>query len=493
MKSALESTAILGFSSMVSIVAGLATSKLLALWVGPSGLGVLMLLQTTVGLVALPAGLGLAAGLVRSGAEAVSRHDDHTLRTLFRAAAWLIAASGATAAVGLVLFRSWVSTWIPGSASDSSLVPALAVALLFSLAGSLQNAWLNAHHRVRTLARSAIVAALLGGASSIGLVWILGMRGIVWSLIVAAAIGWAVPRYFVGREIGRLPHAQACGEIGKAAGKLLRFGIPYAGSMMVGAGMQLALPLVIVRSLGAEGVGYYRAASAIAVNSLAFLLAAMAQDYFPRVSAAASDTRCLVALANEQQRIVILVALPVVITVVVAAPVIVPLLYSSDFLPSSDLLQWLLIADLFKFSSWTLSYLILARCKSSIYFLLEALAGATLLVATTFGVRWFGVTGVGIGYLACYVVYYLAVWAVARSEIGFAWTWPNRGLMLAAIAAVLILRILSLTSRQSWVALVGLLFIVATMLLSARLTWTEFRRWKEPAVGSESLRSSPVS
>src|SRR2546426_9836309 len=72
-KSILGATALLGGSSVVSILVGLVSVKVWAVLLGPSGLGLLGLLQSFLDLAVLVAGMGIGAGLVRSGANALAR------------------------------------------------------------------------------------------------------------------------------------------------------------------------------------------------------------------------------------------------------------------------------------------------------------------------------------------------------------------------------------------------------------------------------------
>src|SRR5215470_14002973 len=89
MKSIFRSTAILSGSSVLSILLGLATAKVLALILQPSGYGYYGLLQSFVALVTLFTGFGMATGLVRLGATAAVQQNEAYLANL-RAGAWVV-------------------------------------------------------------------------------------------------------------------------------------------------------------------------------------------------------------------------------------------------------------------------------------------------------------------------------------------------------------------------------------------------------------------
>ena len=53
---------------------------------------------------------------------------------------------------------------------------------------------------------------------------------------------------------------------------MLRFGLPYTASMLVGTGVVLVMPVLVLHVVGSASVGYYRAAATIGIAYLGFLL-----------------------------------------------------------------------------------------------------------------------------------------------------------------------------------------------------------------------------
>ena len=125
-------------------------------------------------------------------------------------------------------------------------------------------------------------------------------------------------------------------------------------------------------------VGYYRAAATISVAYLAFLLNAMAQDYYPRISGM-SDGPGIADVARTQLRFVLMVSLPLILLTSAIAPLLVTGLYSAEFSPATDVLRWQLIGDVLKLPSWTLSFVILARGTSGAFLTIEAIGGIALV------------------------------------------------------------------------------------------------------------------
>jgi PST family polysaccharide transporter len=473
MKSILRATAILGSSSMVSIVVGLVSAKAWALLLGPGGLGFMGLLQSLVGLAGLIAGMGVGTGLVRMGANALEYGDERRLAALRRAAWLLFWSLGGCAILALAIFRVPISVLMLGDSKLSSSVVLMGAALLFSLAAGLQTSLLNAHHQVEVLAKLAMLNSLLGSAVSLALVWRWGEQGIAPAIIAGTAVNFIVSAYFLRRHVAPAPARPTRHEVVGAARSLLRFGAPYTLSLLVGTGVQLILPALISHLLGIESVGFYRAAVAISVNYLGFLLLAMGQDYYPRVSAASDRPAELVYLVNQQHRLVMLLGVPMILGALALAPYLVPLIYSRQFLPTVDVLEWQLIGDLFKFSSWTMGFIMLARNQSLTFFFAELSFGLSTLIASWLGMRWFGLAGLGIGFLTAYVVLYLVNWIIVRREIGLVWTKENKRMMLIALFAAVVVRLLPFAGLPGLRTPIALSFALLAALSSLYIIWQE--------------------
>ena len=456
MKSIFRATVILSGSSVIRILLGLVTAKVMALYLQPAGYGYYGLLQSFVGLTSLVVGMGIATGLVRLGAGAVTRTDQVTISSL-RSASWLMFAGLCSAALSITaLLRQSISRLALGTTDYGQTILLMVIALLFTLAGDIQLGTLNAYHRVEALAKCGVASAVLAAGVSILTVLIWRAQGIVPAVIGGAMVSWAVSGYVLRHDVGPLRVRPTRQDTLKAVRSLLRFGGPYTASMLVGTGVQLALPIVVLHLLGTESVGFYKAASAISVGYLGFLVVSMGQDYYPRVSAVADQPGVLVELINEQHRLVMILAVPMILGTLALVPYLVPLVYSHKFIPTVQILEWQLIGDLFKFSSWTMSFIILARCRSSIFFLSELMAGAANLLMTWLAVRWFGLPGLGIGFLASYIIYYAVVWLIVRREIPLVWTSSNKIMLLASLAAASVIRILPSTTWASFRTVIAL-------------------------------------
>jgi antigen flippase len=475
MKSIFKATALLGSSSIVSILVGVLSCKVLASVLEPSGYGYYGLLQSFVTVASLLAGMGLATGLVRFGATSAAEGNRAAMSALC-GGAWLLFIGIVTPMMFGVLILFWVpiSRLALGSTQHSSAILLMGIAIWFTVAMNVQTGILNAWHRVGALAQYSVVCSVLNAATTIVAVWIWGAKGVAPAVIASAIGGWATSRYFLYRNELTSPVRTTFREKMVAARKLLWFGLPFTASVLAGNGMQLAMPMVVVHLLSTEGVGYYKATVAISVGYLGFLITAMTQDYYPRISAVKNKPEAMVSLINEQQRLIMLLAGPMILFTLALVSYIIPLIYSRHFLPAVGILEWQLIGDLFKLSSWTISFAILARCKTHVFFLTEAIFGVLSLCTTWLSVHLFGISGLGISFFATYVIYYATVWIILRRELPLFWTTYNKYLALAVLAIALTIRILPSTPLASHRTLLALGLATAFGIYSCCMLWAEY-------------------
>lgn len=471
MKSVFKATAILGSSSAVTVVVGLVSAKFWAVLMGPAGLGYLAMLQSLLTISVMIVGLGINVGMVRVGAKAIAGDDEATLAAGGKTALILSLIAGVIGLLLLFLLRNVINQVMLGGNGSGSEVALLGIALFFNLLTNVFNAVLNAHQKIKTLAKITVINSVVGASVLLACVWFWHTRGIVIGFIGGALLSCLLTFYFVNRETVAPVVTLTREKLTEMAKTLLRFGFSYTASMIVGVGIQLILPILILHQLDLESVGFFRAATTVSATSLGLVLAAMGQDYFPRLSAISDNPAEMVKTVNEQQYSAIIFVAPIVLWLLFLSPFIVPVVFSAKFVQTSEILNWMLVGDIFKILSWMLAFVILARGKSNVYFFTELTGGVATLAASLLAMQWFGVKGLGIGYLIAYFVYYLVVLFLVRREIKLVYTKQNVALILFTIAGAVTISILSVYAGGYLRNFVALAVCLGAAAISLAALW----------------------
>jgi len=231
-------------------------------------------------------------------------------------------------------------------------------------------------------------------------------------------------------------------------------------SAFAGSGVQLLLPAAVLASLDLTSVGYFRAAFAFAGTYLGIVLASLGQDYYPRISARL-DSHSASEMINQQFRLLLLTAGPLVLIAIAFAPTLIRLCYTVGFLPAALILRWQMLGDVFRFQAWVLSFVVLARGKPSGYLGIEIVGGVSILCGVLIGAHWMGLAGIGIGYAVGYLLYDFVVWRTVLRFLEFRWDRGNLALMLVLLTLALAILVLPDVNLKGFSFSVGAVLALA--------------------------------
>lgn len=439
----LKSTIIMGGATFAAILISVARSKILALLVGPTGIGLIGLLTSIMATATAIGGMGLGFSGVRELAVSADR------RTLVRKALWaaIWPLSGLTAAV-LWLGRFEISRWVTGDKAQAFGVGLMGIAAALAIVSSAQFAVVQGSGRVADAARIRVGGALLSLILGVPAAFYLGPIGLVLAVMAIPFGNVLAAMPFQERANGPRPDFPS--RLVDEWHRLLTLG----ATVMVVTSLQTAASVVIrtlvIRDSGLESAGLYQAAYAISALNSQLVLSAMATDYFPRLTGTESDRAASSTLVNNQLHAALLLASPILLGMAAIAPLVLHLLYTSAFAPAADLLRWQLIGELFKLPGWALGLLIVARADKRRYLLVEisclvAFVGGTFLLLPKLGLA-----GAGISYALGYLVYSLLAIRICNRLHGARLKRENVVYMLTVVTALTAVALIG--SVSAWLA-----------------------------------------
>ena len=151
--------------------------------------------------------------------------------------------------------------------------------------------------------------------------------------------------------------------------------------------------------------------------------------------------------------------------------------YSRSFAPAVDILEWQLVGDIFKLTSWALAFTILARGRAFSFLATESVAGVLLLGTTYPALKLLGISGFGMAYALAYLGYCLVVYGIVRSGIGFRFTAGNLRMLVLVGGGVLAVRVILSTTASLWIqvlpGVIGLAAAVHSLRRGSKL-------WRAP-------------
>ena len=437
MKDILASTVMVGGGSLVNILCGIVRSKVISVTVGPAGIGFQGLLQSTLRTAVSVANMSLQTSGVREVARLRAEQNTselgHTLRALLLGTSTL----GGLAALILLLFQGPLAGVVLDDPARGWTLAILGIGVFAQVIYAAYDAFLRGFRRIAQLTKASVLSNVMAAVIGSALVLQFGTAGIVWAL-VAQPLTTLLLAVIVGRDIRQHLVPAVEGRTRRALMKILGTGVVLAVTALLGTGTQLAARVLVTRYASLDDTGYFQAASAVSILYLGFVLGALSADYYPRLAEAGSDRAVLKRMVNEQARVSVLLAGPVVLGVLALSGPVVSLLYTAKFAVTADLLRWQLLGDVLKVGSWTLGYLVLAQGRPRVYFLTELSWNAAYLIALVVLLPTLGVQATAAAYVIASALYFIVLCIVTNRLAGFTWSRENILLMVGLTLLALV-------------------------------------------------------
>jgi antigen flippase len=423
-KQVLKPTFIMGGSSIIGTLLGIVRIKLLAVIVGPSGVGLLGIYTSATNLVGTVSGFGIGESGIRQIAGASWADDKATISRTALCVRRMSFISGIAGGFCLFLTSGYLSRWTFGNSSHSVDFAILSVAIFWGAVSAGQTALIQGTRRIADLAKLSILSAFGGTVLTIPIIYLLGERGIVYYLLIVAAIGilasWWYSRMI---EIDRTGIRWRDSFV--AAKPLLRLGLAFMLGTLLSVLTEYLLRIIIIRRGDLDAVGVYQAATNLSWVYVGIILRAMVTDYYPRLSAAVNNIDEFNFLVNKQIEVGLLLAAPVVLATIALAPLVIFLFYSSKFMPAVDILRWQILGTMLQVVTWPMGYILRAKGSGKLFFWTELFAKGTLLSLAWVGLYHYGLPGIGMAFFGMNLLYGILILQIVRSYYGFSFSARN--------------------------------------------------------------------
>jgi O-antigen/teichoic acid export membrane protein len=411
-----RSSAIIGGASLINIVISIIKVKVLAVLLGPAGIGLMGLYQSIMGTASTLAGCGMDTSGVRQ--IAVSQGDQKVLASVRRALLWGNVLLGGSGMSLLWLAREPIAELVFNDANHAAEVGWLGIGVLLSLLAASQMAILQGLRRIGDVARVNVLGSLVGSVIGVLIVWWLGHEGVHWFVISAPFSSVIFSSWYASR-LPKIEVEQDWVVLRQQWQSLLSLGIPLMAAGFLTLVTQLIARSLVMRDLGLDASGYFQAAWTISITYIGFVLGAMGTDYLPRLTEAIHDHECAKQLVNEQTEMGLLMAAPVLLAMLTLAPWLIELLYAKSFYPAEEILRWQVMGDLFKVIGWPMGFIVLAQGRGGVFIATQLNWNVIYLLCLWFGMAEMGLLIVGVGFFVAYIFQVGLVRLVVGRLIGF--------------------------------------------------------------------------
>lgn len=413
----LKYTGIFGGVEVLKILIGLVRNKFVAVILGPNGMGLISLLNSTIQLMYNSTNIGIPTSAVREISEVQEKGEREVLE---ESVAKVRTLAVITAVVGVILTASlcrvldaWTFTWGDHTLHFVLLSPI--VGLMAINGGEL--AILKGIKQLRAIARLSVYAVVAALFISIPLFYFFGQPAIVPVLLLTEAF----QLFLITRISLKLFPLRFCPLRGlwqKSKG-ILTLGAAFVVSGILVSGADFIIRTYLNNIASLDEVGLFNAGFVLVSIYGGMVFNAMGTDYFPRLSAIANTGREMNKVVSEQIEVSVLMVAPMLIGMMIIMPILLPALYSEVFAPVVGMVQIGLLALLFRAVYIPIEFISMARSNSMIFLLQDSIGTLFLIVCVIGGYHEAGLWGTGLGLTVAYLLEAIFVLIISHVIFGY--------------------------------------------------------------------------
>ena len=414
----MKATSLFGGVQFFTIIISIIRSKLIAIFIGPAGMGIAGLLNATIGLISGFTNFGIDTSAVKSISKANVDDDKTKIVNEISILRRLIWFTGILGTLVTIILSSWLSQLTFGNSNYTFAFIWISITLLFKQLTCGQLAVLQGLRKLQDLAKANLYGSFFGLILTLPLYYLLGIDAIVPAILISSLVGLLFSWYFSNKikiESKKITNLQAFLE-GKS---MVKLGISLSFISLVTLTAGYVLQIIISRQGGVAQVGLFNAGFALINTYVGLVFTAISADYFPRLATICDDNNKVRTTVIQQALIAVLIITPIIILFLTFAPFIILILYSAKFTSIIPMVSWGILGMLFKAASWTMGYVLIAKGDSKIFIKTSLGFNSLFLLNNCIAYYFYGLEGLGISFSLNFIIHFFVLKIITFSRYDF--------------------------------------------------------------------------
>lgn len=410
-----------GSASIINIVLGVISTKILAVAVGSSGMGLYSIISQTLSTATTAGTMSGQTALVQGLASKQGAERDKYLIAVF----WIFVFGAIAVTLGFLLFSSLIAQTIFASSDEKtiSLVRWMALPIILTIIYSYFISLLNGFRAIGRLAIAQVIVSivtvifvypvskLVNGGHIIAFILLISVStigGIIFCLTVAHKEKWLDP--LIRNLIPKLDN-RAVKHFYHMSRTRLITGLVTTGTLLI-------IRTTIIQYKGFSSAGIFDVAWALSMAYVMLVLSSFGTYYLPTLSGI-NDISSRITLIQNTFKLSLIIIVPLIITIIVLKPLVISILYTREFIPSLEIIRWMLIGDYLKVSSWILSIPMVAYVDMKSFFWTEISWNTGFLIMSYLAIYYNYMEGIGIAFVIMYAFYliYMIIYCRIRFHL----------------------------------------------------------------------------
>jgi PST family polysaccharide transporter len=460
-----KATGIFGGVQIINIITKIARSKLIAILLGPTGVGTFGLYQSAISLVYTVSSMGLRVSAVRTISQSVQNDNpDKIIRVNKTLKSWILL-TGFLGTILVLIFSKKISFWTFSSLDYTLGFMVLSLSLLIQSLTSSHLAILQGYRKLSWLAKANVYGSLIGLLFSVPIIYYFRYAGIVPTILISF-ISSLLFSWFYAKKIKIKNVKMVLSEIFSEGFGMVQLGIMLTLSSILTNGTMYLLRIYITKTGGLTEIGYFQVFWAIINGYVGMIFTAMSTDYFPRLAAKSNALEPMKQLVNQQAEIALLILSPILVILSSLISFFIKTLYSAEFSPVNEVIQYAIIGIFFKTLTWSMGYIILAKGEGKTFLLMEIVANILSFSFSIIFYNLLGLKGIGMAFSAYYALYLIIIFILVNKRYCFKMEQQLIKISIVVILFISFSVFQKLTFSHTFSIIISAILIISSILFS---------------------------
>lgn len=402
-----KATSLNGIGVLVKIAIGFATSKVIAVFVGPSGMALAGNLRNFLTSLEGVATLGFQNGIVKYVAESKTSEAElkRTISTVFLS---LFAVMGICCVLLFALSDFW-SAWVfNGNRTFADIFKIMALALPFYAISLVLIAILNGLGNYRNVIWTNIIGNVIGLAISVGLIVKYSLFGALLAIVLSPSVLFFVSIFYVSREIGIFSNISIASFDEILLKRLGTYSLMTLFSAVCVPLVYLEIRQQAIAVSGIDAAGHWEAINRISSYYMLFVSTLVSVYFLPKLVLATKSSEVRAIFVSYFKAVMPLFILGTILLYFLRS-FAVGVLFTQDFKPVENLFFFQLLGDVLRSASMILGCCFIAKKMTKSFFVTEIFSLAFLYATSHFLLRAKGIEGLVAAHALTYLVYLIVL------------------------------------------------------------------------------------
>ena len=399
------------FSIIVKILASIVSSKVLAFFLGPSGLAIVGVYREFFNMATNVSSLGLQRGVIRYVAEL--KMEPSELKAFISTVNLIGIIASILIAFCLFFFSNTINAYLFPNEDFGLVIKILAILMPISVLSIFFLSFLNGLSYANSIVKINILLYILNLIVLVALTYLYGTTGALVGISLVYILQLISIFIFKPNTFSFLVLKRSI-FINDYVKKLIGYTIMTIFSLILFPFISILIRNEIIDLLGKDAAGFWEAMKRISENYLFFASSLVMLSVLPKLSEKNSDFKAIIW--NFYKSILPLFAIGLLV-VFVLKDFIIQLFYSKEFLPTTVLFKWYAVGDFFRVCGIVLAANFYANRDIKGYVFTDMFLASLMYFLTINLLRSYGLVGGAYAYFISYFLYFVLLVIVFRKKM----------------------------------------------------------------------------